>query len=172
MYIPFVRSDLNGDMSGFSGTLNVFSTYSNSQGYSAELRINHSKGLPNALVNINTSIWTSNTAGTTVVLGALSGAGELGGNETWQIGSKGINTEFKGRITAGSLIKMGIEQLYRGDHGHGRNPPCEQQQRKRHGIGKCDRQKGRRSDRARDHRRRGDGGRGSCLTAGKRKYRL
>jgi len=111
MYIPFVRSDLNGDMSGFSGTLNVFSTYSNSQGYSAELRINHSKGLPNALVNINTSIWTSNTAGTTVVLGALSGAGELGGNETWQIGSKGINTEFKGRITAGSLIKMGIGEL-------------------------------------------------------------
>ncbi len=111
LYIPFVRSDLNGDMSGFTGTLNVVSSYNNSSGYPAELRINHSKGLPDALVIINSSVSASNVSGTGLVLGALSGTGELAGNEAYQIGSKGIDSDFRGRITSGSVTKVGKGEL-------------------------------------------------------------
>lgn len=109
--IPFVRSDFNGDMTGFTGTLNFNSTYSSSQGYPAELRINNSKGLPNALVNIGSSITTSNTTGSSLILGALSGVGNLDGNESYQIGAKDVDSEFKGKITAGSLAKVGNGEL-------------------------------------------------------------
>lgn len=107
VFIPFVRSDFNGDMSAFTGILNFNSSYSNSSNNPAELRINHSKGLPNAHVNIESSVSTSNTTGTTFILGALSGKGNLDGAETYQIGAKGIDSEFKGLITAGSLTKTG-----------------------------------------------------------------
>jgi autotransporter-associated beta strand protein len=111
VYIPFVRSDLNGDMSAFSGTVNFISSYSNSSGYPAELRINHSKGFPKALVVVNSSVSASNISGTTMVLGALEGTGELSGPETYQIGAKGIDTEFKGLISAGNVVKVGGGEL-------------------------------------------------------------
>ncbi|HPR33649.1 MAG TPA: T9SS type A sorting domain-containing protein, partial [Prolixibacteraceae bacterium] len=104
LYIPFVRSDLNGDMSTFAGTLNIFSSYSEG---TAELRINNSKGLPGALVNIEAGVSASNTQGSSLILGALSGTGSLDGSENYQIGAKGIDSEFRGRITAGSVSKVG-----------------------------------------------------------------
>ncbi len=113
LYIPFVRSDLNGDMSNFNGTLEAFSTYENSSGYPAELRINHSKGLPNALVVVHSSVRAYNSAGSNLILGALSGNGEVGGSASTQIqvGAKGTSSDFKGRITAGNLTKVGAGEL-------------------------------------------------------------
>lgn len=109
--IPFVRSDLNGDWSAFSGAITFNSTYSNSQGYSAELRLNNSKGLPKAHVTINSKVTTSNVSGNSLILGALSGVGTLSGDESYQIGAKGIDSEFAGAITAGSLTKVGAGVL-------------------------------------------------------------
>ncbi|MCW3807120.1 autotransporter-associated beta strand repeat-containing protein [Plebeiibacterium marinum] len=105
MNIPYVRTDLNGDMSEFYGTLNAVSTYSSK--YNGKLRINHSSGLPNAHVIVNTRVYTSNEKGTTLILGALSGSGILGGSENYIIGNKNIDTEFEGEISAGSLEKVG-----------------------------------------------------------------
>jgi autotransporter-associated beta strand protein len=101
-YIPFVRTDFNGDMSEFEGTLNCSPT-----GNSADLRINNSKGLPNALVVVNSGLYTYNDSGSSIIFGALAGNGSLTGNENYRIGSKNIDSEFKGTITSGSLTKVG-----------------------------------------------------------------
>ncbi len=98
MNIPYVRTDLNGDMTGFTGTLNVSGR---------DLRINNSKGLPNALLNIQSGVYTSNESGSTIYLGALSGQGTLGGNENYVIGSRNTNSVFEGKISNGSLKKVG-----------------------------------------------------------------
>ncbi|MGF7138597.1 rhamnogalacturonan lyase family protein [Roseimarinus sediminis] len=102
MHIPFVRTDLNGDMSQFEGTLNCSAT-----GSSADLRINNSNGLPNALLIVNSNLYTYNDKGTTLILGALAGNGSLTGSENYRIGSKDIDSEFNGTINAGSLTKVG-----------------------------------------------------------------
>ena len=103
MYIPFVRSDLNGDMTAFTGTLNCLS----SSGSEVELRINNSKGLPNAHLIVNNSVSALNASGTTIEIGALSGTGTLNGDEIYKIGSKDTNSQFDGIIAAGSLTKSG-----------------------------------------------------------------
>ncbi len=103
MYIPFVRSDLNGDMTAFTGTLNCLS----SSGSEVELRINHYKGLPNAHLVVNNSVSALNVSGTTIEIGALSGTGTLNGDENYKIGSKDTDSQFDGIIAAGSLTKSG-----------------------------------------------------------------
>ncbi|MFA9388539.1 MAG: autotransporter-associated beta strand repeat-containing protein [Prolixibacteraceae bacterium] len=105
--IPFVRTDFNGDMSTFSGNM----VFRSSNGNAVELRLNHSKGLANALATIESPVTTSNTKGGTLILGALDGNGTLTGDESYQIGAKGIDTEFKGLITAGSLVKVGTGEF-------------------------------------------------------------
>ncbi|MBN2263738.1 MAG: autotransporter-associated beta strand repeat-containing protein, partial [Prolixibacteraceae bacterium] len=103
MHIPFVRSDLNGDMTAFTGTLNCLS----STGSEVELRINNSKGLPNAHLIVNNSVSALNASGSTIEIGALSGNGTLSGDENYKIGSKDTDSQFDGIIAAGSLTKSG-----------------------------------------------------------------
>ncbi|MDA3818088.1 MAG: autotransporter-associated beta strand repeat-containing protein [Prolixibacteraceae bacterium] len=100
--IPFVRSDLNGDMTEYDGTINF-----NASASSADLRINNSNGLPNAMVIINAGLNTYNDKGSSMILGALAGNGTLTGNENYEVGSKNTDSEFNGKITAGSLTKTG-----------------------------------------------------------------
>jgi autotransporter-associated beta strand protein len=101
--IPNVRSDLNGDWSAFAGTLEFSSSY----GDDVLLRLNNSKGLPNAHVQINRSVFASNESGNSLAFGALSGVGTLSGAESYQVGAKGTDSEFSGNISAGSLTKVG-----------------------------------------------------------------
>jgi len=103
LYTPFVRSELFGDWSGFSGIINV-STDSDG----GTFIIANSKGLPNASVNISNNITMiyRQTSNVTVDIGELAGTGlsRLGaGGEgtstiTWRIGSKNTNTAFNGII--------------------------------------------------------------------------
>lgn len=105
MNIPFVRTDLNGDMSQFTGTLNLFSTCTIYD--SGQLNINNSNGLKNAHVIVNPNLFVDNGSGSTLKFGALSGTGTLSSNKTYEIGNKNTDSEFDGRITAGSLKKLG-----------------------------------------------------------------
>lgn len=101
--IPYVRSDLNGDWSAFTGTVK----FNSSSSGTADLRFNNSKGLPNAFVNIDASIAAYNVSGSSLILGALTGSGTLAGALNYQIGAKGVDCEFDGSIAAGSLTKVG-----------------------------------------------------------------
>lgn len=102
--IPFVRSDLNGNWSAFSGVINVKSTYSSGE---AEMRFNNTNGLPNAMVNIGSSVNAYNINGKTIKFGALTGYGSLTGSHNYEIGAKNVDCEFAGVISGGSLTKVG-----------------------------------------------------------------
>lgn len=105
----YVRADITGDWSAFTGQINVTTTSG------GDFRIASAyawPGLPAAAVNLaaNTSFYMSGTtntgAGTTISIGALSGAtgshlrgGPTGSRTlTYRIGSKGTTATFSGDI--------------------------------------------------------------------------
>jgi autotransporter-associated beta strand protein len=110
----YVRTDITGNWSAFSGTLNV-----TTDAGGGDVRLANSAGLPAALLDVAASTWTYTTlaTNTTIPLGALSGAGALSGigtagkTVTWQIGAKNIDTVFSGSISNGTgtaaLTKIG-----------------------------------------------------------------
>ena len=95
MNVPFVRTDMNGDLSEFSGTLNLYSTCTIYD--EGNIRFNNSKGLPHAHVIVNPSLYISNESGSTLTFGALSGTGRLASNETYIIGAKILTLNSKDR---------------------------------------------------------------------------
>ena len=86
---PYVRTDLNGNWSAFTGQLNA-STDSDGGSF----RINNSAGLPNAKVNVaNLVSFQNRVSGTpTISLGELSGA--AGGNLSGGTGSDGLGVNW------------------------------------------------------------------------------
>jgi autotransporter-associated beta strand protein len=120
----YVRADITGDWSAFSGQLNVTTTGSGDFRIAAAYAW---PGLPSASVNLaaNTYFYMSGTtnsgAGTTISIGAFSGAsgshlrgGATSGRTlTYRIGDKGTNATFSGDITeqntgsTTSLVKTG-----------------------------------------------------------------
>lgn len=105
----YVRADITGDWSAFSGQLNVTTTGS------GDFRIASSyswPGLPNASVNLAAGTYfymsgiTNSGAGTTIPIGALSGASgsRLRGGATsartltYRIGGRGTDATFAGTI--------------------------------------------------------------------------
>ncbi|MFT3737833.1 MAG: autotransporter-associated beta strand repeat-containing protein [Breznakibacter sp.] len=107
--IPYTRSDLTGNWSSFTGTLNFAST--NSSSSIADLRFGNSNGLPNATVNVGANVTAYHLSGVSTKIGALTGTGILSGSHNWELGAKNINTTFSGTIAAGSLTKVGSGTL-------------------------------------------------------------
>ncbi len=104
LYTNFIRAELNGNWSGFTGTINV-NEYGSSS-YSQDLRINNSFGYENAIININQPVVAYHTSGSTVKIGALTGRGEMG-NAIWEIGGRNEDFIFQGTFSGGSLRKVG-----------------------------------------------------------------
>jgi len=105
---PYVRSDLNGDWSNFSGTINA-----NSDTDGGDLRFNNNYGLAKAELNLAGKLSVYNNAGTAFAIGALSGgsADTKLIDEAWTVGAKNTNTTFNGIIAGSSLIKTGTGAL-------------------------------------------------------------
>lgn len=101
--IPNVRSDLAGDWSNFEGDIAFYDTYNNSK-YKAELRLNNSKGLGKATVNIATPLYIGNSSQTTITFGALCGSGALDGSKSYNIGGKNVDCTYSGVINGTSSI--------------------------------------------------------------------
>jgi autotransporter-associated beta strand protein len=124
----YVRADVTGNWSAFTGQLNVTSASS------GDFRIasNYAwSGLPNATVNLASGTYfymsgiVNNGAGTTIPIGALSGAsgahlrgGPTGDRTlTYRIGGKNVDTTFAGNIseqsatTITALTKTGSAML-------------------------------------------------------------
>ena len=123
--VPFIRTQLTGNGSAFSGTLNVMNTPTVPFPANApEFRINNVFGYPNATVNLGSATLTmdviaaiagfSNGFGET--LGEVTGVGNLGGSNgnatpfTWTVG-RSTDFTFGGQIvnTTGptNIIKQG-----------------------------------------------------------------
>ncbi len=117
-YTTYVRTEITGNWSAFSGTLNLTA---DSDG--GDLRLSNSSGLANAVFNAgaNTATYSILNSNTTFALGALSGVGTLSGNSnagrttTWQVGARNLDTTFAGAIVNGSgpaaLTKVGTGTL-------------------------------------------------------------
>jgi autotransporter-associated beta strand protein len=105
---PYVRSDLTGNWSAFTGTINATS---DSDG--GDLRFNNSYGLANAELNLSGKLTVYNNAGSAFAIGALSGGSSDTklNDETWTIGAKNTNTTFNGIITGAALTKAGTGAL-------------------------------------------------------------
>jgi len=104
LYTPFIRSELDGNWSGFTGTINV-STDSDGGWF----LVSNQNGFKNAAVNLedNVSIIYTKSENARIEIGELRGTansilgagGESNNNITWVIGGKNTNAEFKGTIT-------------------------------------------------------------------------
>lgn len=98
---PYVRSDIAGDWSEFTGTITTVGD---------ELRINNSYGFTNGILNLAASTLAYNEKGTAFQLGGVTGSGTLGGSSAWIVGSNNKNSSFSGKITS-SLTKVGTGTL-------------------------------------------------------------
>ena len=118
IYVPYVRSDFNGDWSDFSGTIQfVRGGYSYGSGGDVRLNNEAARNLGKASVNLaeNTFLYVATngsgeaSAGATITIGALSGSGGISGRNSLVIGAKNTNTTYSGSINSGGgrLTKQG-----------------------------------------------------------------
>jgi autotransporter-associated beta strand protein len=105
---PYLRSDLSGNWSAFTGVLNVTT---DSDG--GDLRFNNTYGLAKAELNLTGKLTVYNNAGSSFAIGALSGGSSDTklNEEAWTVGAKNVNTTFGGIITGASLTKIGTGAL-------------------------------------------------------------
>lgn len=99
LFSPWIRNDLNGDWSGFSGTIEIITD--NDGG---DWRINNNYGYENADVFLNGNLYAYNLKGATKI-GTLSGIESASlASGTWNIGFTGKDAVFSGLITGNSAI--------------------------------------------------------------------
>ena len=103
-YTPYVRTDITGNWSAFSGRILVVSDADG-----GDLRINNSAGYPAAQLDLGDQVYAYyNQTGSslTIPVGALSGAATAvlmgglssGATITWQVGAKNLDSTFAGVI--------------------------------------------------------------------------
>jgi autotransporter-associated beta strand protein len=121
LYTPFVRSELDGDWSGFTGTINV-----STDGDGGWFLVSNQNGFRNAAVRLSDGVRIiyTHSEDAVVEIGELEGTagsvlgagGESGNHITWVIGGRNTNAVFDGMITddqfknsgaSASIIKEG-----------------------------------------------------------------
>jgi len=107
LQVNYVRSELDGNWSGFSGHINVMTD--NDGG---DFRVNNSYGYENASVNFNDYVYAYHLNSDTVKLGELSGSGHANMVKgIWEVGALNTNSEFQGILQGDQLIKVGTGRL-------------------------------------------------------------
>lgn len=111
---PFVRTDLNGDWSQFSGRINF-------TGRDVRLNSAISRNIPLAEVNLGEGTFlyvatngsSESSTGQTFTFGALSGSGGISGRNSLIVGERNTNTTYSGVINSGSgrITKRGTSAL-------------------------------------------------------------
>jgi autotransporter-associated beta strand protein len=111
-FTPYVRTEMKGNWSAFTGQINVITDADG-----GDFRVNNAAGYANAKINLDDNVYFYSTAtvgssGTTIDLGELSGTslatvtgGPTGGRTlTWRVGAKGTDATFNGAIKDGTSI--------------------------------------------------------------------
>lgn len=100
MWTPYVRADLSGNWSGFTGTINVIT---DSDG--GDFRVNNAYGFASASVILANKVYAYRNSSLTLELGDLSGvAGSVVSNTPLVVGAKNTSTTFNGILTGTSSI--------------------------------------------------------------------
>ena len=123
LYVDYVRGDVGGDWSGFTGLLNVSQTTGTpNSGTTDDFRVTTTTGFSNARLNIGTNVlmYSRAAAGSTIPIGEFSGApgaivsangGSGAGAQyavTWRVGALDTDTTNAALIQGStSLIKEG-----------------------------------------------------------------
>ena len=103
--VYYVRTELDGNWSAFTGQLNLGTSSAG-----GDFRIGNSSGYGNASVNLANYISAYHiTSGSAVSLGAVSG-GSLArmSGTVWTVGAKNTDATFAGTISGNSITKTGI----------------------------------------------------------------
>jgi autotransporter-associated beta strand protein len=103
-YVPYVRTELDGDWSAFTGRINVLT-----DGDGGDFRINNVYGYAQAALSLAPKVWAYHVAGWTVAVGELSGAaGSVLSSARWLVGSRNTDAAFTGTVSgASSVTKTG-----------------------------------------------------------------
>ena len=115
LVVNYVRDNLDGDWSAFTGTINVTPKPS---GSGDEMRVNNNFGYANATIFLNDGVLLDriSTANSTIDIGELGGtSGAIIGqgnasavNPTWRVGGKNTSSTFAGTIANdASITKVG-----------------------------------------------------------------
>jgi autotransporter-associated beta strand protein len=103
LHSPWIRNDLNGDWSEFSGTIEI--TTDNDGG---DWRINNSYGYENASVNLKNNVYAYNLTGSTKIGGLSGSSGATLASGVWSVGYNNENATYSGLITGtASINKFG-----------------------------------------------------------------
>ena len=107
VYIPYVRTYLQGNWSKFAGTIVC------SQDSKGDFTFDNNHGLPLATLSVADGCTVRNNKGTNMKIAAAEGSGTLGGDHGWTIGNDSESTNrFAGKIAGkGSLTKVGSNTL-------------------------------------------------------------
>jgi autotransporter-associated beta strand protein len=101
--VYYVRTELDGNWSGFTGQIN-FGTDSGG----GDFRIGNTYGYSNASVNLADHISAYHISGSGVALGAVSGGPLAGMSGTpWTVGAKNTDANYAGSIYGNSIAKVG-----------------------------------------------------------------
>ncbi len=131
VWFPYVRGELTGNWSAFSGQLNVTSDIAANGDVvlneGGDFRLMNGAGFPNASVDLGSKVYayynTPPAAGVNIAFGSLSGAADatLAGTTTgsrqatWTIGARNLDSTYAGKIINGAgpsaLTKVGTGTL-------------------------------------------------------------
>lgn len=99
-WTPYVRGDLSGNWSAFTGTINV-----TTDADGGDFRVNNAYGFANASVKLANLVYAYRNSALTLELGDLSGvAGSVVSNTPLVVGNKNTSTTFNGILTGTSSI--------------------------------------------------------------------
>jgi len=100
LWTPYVRADLSGNWSAFTGTINV-----TTDADGGDFRVNNAYGFANASVNLANLVYAYRNSAATLELGDLSGvAGSVVSSTPLVVGNKNTSTTFNGILTGTSSI--------------------------------------------------------------------
>jgi fibronectin-binding autotransporter adhesin len=107
LWTPFVRTDLYGNWSDFTGKINVVAD--NDGG---DFRVQNSYGYPQAAIYLSDKVYAYKNGGGSVTIGELSGSTNAHMTGTsWTVGTKNTNSVYYGYIDGNSLTKVGTGSL-------------------------------------------------------------
>lgn len=105
LYVPFIRTYLQGNWSEFRGTICC------SQSANGDFTFDNNYGLPLATLQVEEGCTVRNNKNSNMRIGSVTGGGTLGGSHGWTVGNdSGQLNSFSGTIT-GSLTKVGNNSL-------------------------------------------------------------
>jgi len=102
--VYYVRTELNGNWSAFTGQINV-----GTDSGGGDFRVGNNFGYPNASINLANNINAYRKDGGAISIGAVSGgsAAVMSGATAWTVGAKNTDATFNGTITGNSITKVG-----------------------------------------------------------------